>query len=86
MENAEYEGHVVRSSYHFRDLNYRLVDLISKSVPRMVQIPINNELLHAADGHGRCAKAEVASVQPVIFSLKNIFPTSVKFVPKTAVK
>ena len=44
-KKAEYEGHVLGSSYHFRDLNYRLVDLISKSVPRMVQIPINNELL-----------------------------------------
>ena len=36
---------MVGSSYDFRDLNYGLVGLIFKSVPNMVQIPIDNKLL-----------------------------------------
>jgi len=69
MEKAEYESHAAGSTYHFRDLNWQLVDLIFKSVPNMAQIPINNELLvHAANGYCRSAKAGVARVRPVIFS------------------
>jgi len=45
------------------------VDLIFKSVPNMVQIPVNNELLSTCcQRYGRSAKAGVARAQPVIFS------------------
>jgi len=42
--------------------------------------------VHSAHGRASSAKAGVASVQPVIFSFKNIFRTSIKFVQKTGVK
>jgi len=56
MEKAEYLGHVVGSSYHFRHLSWGLVGLIFKSVPNMMQISINNKLL------GKCLPTGMADL------------------------